>query len=144
MHLFGKMDTTIDEFAVVEPRCEAQRASPSLDTPENRLFGNYFSNIDECRTLMEGTQVLASGSAVLHALQPNTWRPPNLDLFASQFSLGDRGLLYWHTYFLKEGYFLKVKEGHELLPQRSASDLNLLVRTPANENETVFLTKVDL
>ncbi|KAJ5971795.1 uncharacterized protein N7479_001713 [Penicillium vulpinum] len=86
---------------------EVQRTFLSGPRPEDQLFGKFFANVDKCRLLMKEKQVLASGSAVLHALQGSpSWVPSDLDLFVSSSSLGELGLLEWHEYLRSEGYSL--------------------------------------
>lgn len=93
----------IDERTITEVRL----TSTGGVTPEERLFGKYFSNIDECRSLMKRSEAIASGSAVLHALQNDpTWDPSDLDMFVSYMRLPKQGLVEWHNFFSAEGYSL--------------------------------------
>ncbi|KAJ5346224.1 hypothetical protein N7452_004228 [Penicillium brevicompactum] len=86
---------------------EMQGTMPNGMTPENRLFGKYFENVDGCRLLMKQKQAIASGGAVLHALELNpTWSTADLDLFVSSRKLSKQGLLEWHEFLRSEGYSL--------------------------------------
>lgn len=74
-------------------------------TAEQQLFGRFFKDVVGCRVLMKEKQVIASGSAVLHALMAKpTWEPSDLDLYVSRRSQTKNGLLEWHTFFRQEGY----------------------------------------
>ncbi|KAH1805987.1 hypothetical protein KXX35_009945, partial [Aspergillus fumigatus] len=81
--------------------------------PESVLFGRYFRDVDRCRSLMKSTGAVASGSAVLHALDSSVrvgssspWAPNDLDVFIARRVLRRGALVDWHEYFVGEGYGL--------------------------------------
>lgn len=83
-------------------------------TAETKLFGTFFNDVEGCRHLMKEKQVIASGSAVLFALeQCSTWSPSDLDFFVSTRSLGNQGLFNCHQFLRSEGYSLsrETREG---------------------------------
>lgn len=94
---------TINEYN----EAEVQGTMPDGMTLENKLSGKLFTNVDGCRHLMKQKQVIASGGAVLHALELNpTWSTADLDLFVSSRKLSKQGLLGWHEFLRSEGYSL--------------------------------------
>lgn len=75
--------------------------------PKQRLFGNFFVDVDGCRKLMREKQVIASGGAVLHAmLNKPFWLSNHIDLYVSRPSFGGEGILQWHGFLVAEGYSL--------------------------------------
>ncbi|KAJ5346961.1 uncharacterized protein N7506_000214 [Penicillium brevicompactum] len=97
---------TINEYN----EAQVQGIMPDGMTPENRVFGKFFTNVDGCRHLMKQEQAIASGGAVLHALELNpTWKTADLDIFMSSRKLSKQGLLEWHQFLRSEGYLLSKR-----------------------------------
>ncbi|KAH1805913.1 hypothetical protein KXX35_010022, partial [Aspergillus fumigatus] len=81
--------------------------------PESVLFGRWFESVDQCRSLMKSTGAVASGSAVLHALESRArvgsavrWVPGDVDFYVSRRAVRRGALVQWHAYLVGEGYEL--------------------------------------
>lgn len=110
------------------PMADVLRTCHPGNSNEQKLFGRFFSDVDGCREHMKQKQVLASGSAVLHALLDDpTWVPSDLDLFVLRTSLGERGLLEWREYFESEGYEVSRSRGGTLYPNVEVSVDNFII-----------------
>lgn len=76
----------------------------SITQPE-RVFGKFFANVDACRSLMKEKQVIASGSAILHALlKYPSWNPTEIEFFGSKNEVGISDNSQWHSFLINEGY----------------------------------------
>lgn len=90
------------------------------DTVQKRLFGRFFHEVDECRSLMEGHSAVAGGGAVLRALLPAPGREPDdFSLYVPGERLGGGKFMQWNEYFRSQGY--------ELSYHKSMSQVSLAI-----------------
>jgi hypothetical protein len=80
-------------------------------TPESRLFGAFFRDIDGCRRLMKATGAVVACDAVLHAiLRSPSWAPQSLVFFFPKDISSDDDVAQWVRYFGNEGYTVAEEE----------------------------------
>lgn len=82
------------------------------EVAQAKLFGPFFSNVEECLSIMKWTDTVASGSAVLYALEDApSWKPGDLDLYMRRARTTPETHVLWSDYLRSEGYTLIPKAG---------------------------------
>lgn len=95
-------------------RCNDSMSGGAEGSPQEKVFGMFFRNIDGCLQLMETQSAIASGSAVLHALFPQaSWSVGDLDLYVGDMKVyGKLGwLLPWIDFLRSQGYRMDDVKG---------------------------------
>lgn len=74
---------------------------------DNAVFGKFFGCAKECRSLMQQWECIASGAAVLSALNPGgTPECSKLELYVMASVLGIDGYYVWSAFFRESGYLV--------------------------------------
>lgn len=82
------------------------------EVAQAKLFGLFFSNVEEYLSIMKWTDTVASGSTVLYALEDApSWKPGDLDLYMQRARMTPETHVLWSDYLRSERYTLILKAG---------------------------------